>query len=192
MTKIFLLNSFAEPTDKREKCSLMFTLVLQWTFFGPLVVFSVWHTLFVCQTKIKCYIFNFLSPSQITRVPLIGPGCSQLTSCTSCLLSSRVTECGWCDGRCTRADQCPSSSHWTQDYCTPVITKVTTAIMFLGYKYDAIVRICHFTANNLNFSINFAASCCHRLLGKESCDHVIRFELCSNSLSFLSLLKQLI
>ncbi|KAL7402401.1 hypothetical protein ABVT39_014453 [Epinephelus coioides] len=61
---------------------------------------------------------------QVTKVPLIGPGCDQLTTCTSCLLSSRVTECGWCDGRCTRADQCPSSSAWTQDYCTPVITKV--------------------------------------------------------------------
>lgn len=61
-------------------------------------------------------------------MPLIGPGCSQLTSCTSCLLSSRVTECGWCHGRCTRASQCPASSGWTQDYCTPVITKVTTAL----------------------------------------------------------------
>ncbi|XP_071313534.1 hepatocyte growth factor receptor isoform X2 [Trachinotus anak] len=59
---------------------------------------------------------------KITKVPLIGPGCGQLTTCTSCLLSSRVTNCGWCDGRCTRANQCPSSI-WTQS-CTPVITKV--------------------------------------------------------------------
>ncbi|XP_032378784.1 hepatocyte growth factor receptor [Etheostoma spectabile] len=62
--------------------------------------------------------------NKITMVPLIGPGCAQLTTCTSCLLSARVTECGWCDGRCTRANQCPSSSLWTQDYCTPVITKI--------------------------------------------------------------------
>ncbi|XP_068459154.1 hepatocyte growth factor receptor [Clinocottus analis] len=62
--------------------------------------------------------------NKITKVPLIGPGCDQLTTCTSCLLSSRVTECGWCDGRCSRAHQCPASSLWTQDYCTPVITKV--------------------------------------------------------------------
>nr|XP_046249506.1 hepatocyte growth factor receptor isoform X2 [Scatophagus argus] len=61
--------------------------------------------------------------NKITKVPLIGPGCGQLTTCTSCLLSSRVTECGWCDGRCTRANECPSSSLWTQDYCAPVITK---------------------------------------------------------------------
>uniref|UniRef100_A0AAQ5X5D1 receptor protein-tyrosine kinase n=1 Tax=Amphiprion ocellaris TaxID=80972 RepID=A0AAQ5X5D1_AMPOC len=58
--------------------------------------------------------------NKITNVPLIGPGCGQLTTCTSCLLSSRVTGCGWCDGRCTRANQCPAPSVWTQDYCTPI------------------------------------------------------------------------
>ncbi|CAJ1056095.1 hepatocyte growth factor receptor [Xyrichtys novacula] len=63
--------------------------------------------------------------NKITKVPLIGPGCGQMTTCTSCLLSSRVTECGWCDGRCTRAHECPLSSVWTQDSCTPVITKVS-------------------------------------------------------------------
>ncbi|XP_031717027.1 hepatocyte growth factor receptor isoform X2 [Anarrhichthys ocellatus] len=62
--------------------------------------------------------------NKITKIPLIGPGCGQLTTCTSCLLSSWVTECGWCDGRCSRADQCPPPSLWTQEYCTPVITKV--------------------------------------------------------------------
>ncbi|XP_077452292.1 hepatocyte growth factor receptor isoform X2 [Stigmatopora argus] len=63
--------------------------------------------------------------NKITKVPLIGPGCNQLTSCTSCLLSSRVTECGWCDDRCTRAHQCTTPSVWTQDYCAPVISKVS-------------------------------------------------------------------
>uniref|UniRef100_A0A3B3VM54 receptor protein-tyrosine kinase n=1 Tax=Poecilia latipinna TaxID=48699 RepID=A0A3B3VM54_9TELE len=62
--------------------------------------------------------------SKITKIPLIGPGCGQLTTCTSCLLSSKVTQCGWCDGRCTRRPQCPSTSSWSQDNCTPVITKV--------------------------------------------------------------------
>ncbi|KAK2842710.1 hypothetical protein Q5P01_012910 [Channa striata] len=61
--------------------------------------------------------------NKITKVPLIGPGCGQLTTCTSCLLSSRVTECGWCDGRCTRAGDCPASV-WTQEYCAPVIHKI--------------------------------------------------------------------
>lgn len=78
------------------------------------------------RKKVRFILNTFLRlfPSQITKIPLIGPGCDQLTTCTSCLLSSRVTECGWCDGRCTRADQCPSSV-WTQEYCAPVITKVT-------------------------------------------------------------------
>uniref|UniRef100_A0A8C4Z8D9 receptor protein-tyrosine kinase n=1 Tax=Gadus morhua TaxID=8049 RepID=A0A8C4Z8D9_GADMO len=58
--------------------------------------------------------------SKITKVPLTGPGCGQLTSCTSCLLSSGVTGCGWCGDRCTRANECPLTSRWTQDYCTPV------------------------------------------------------------------------
>ncbi|XP_075993283.1 hepatocyte growth factor receptor [Genypterus blacodes] len=61
--------------------------------------------------------------NKITRVPLRGPGCDQLTTCTSCLLSSRVTGCGWCDGHCARADRCPASSAWTQDYCKPLITQ---------------------------------------------------------------------
>ncbi|KAK7916157.1 hypothetical protein WMY93_011918 [Mugilogobius chulae] len=60
--------------------------------------------------------------NKITSVPLIGPGCDQLTTCTSCLLSSRVTECGWCNGRCTRSSQC-RSAEWSQDHCAPVITK---------------------------------------------------------------------
>uniref|UniRef100_A0A8C4HYT4 receptor protein-tyrosine kinase n=1 Tax=Dicentrarchus labrax TaxID=13489 RepID=A0A8C4HYT4_DICLA len=74
---------------------------------------------FTGSNKKSCY-----NVVRITKVPLIGPGCDQLSTCTSCLLSSRVTECGWCDGRCTKANQCPSTSLWTQEYCTPIITKV--------------------------------------------------------------------
>uniref|UniRef100_A0A665VE06 receptor protein-tyrosine kinase n=1 Tax=Echeneis naucrates TaxID=173247 RepID=A0A665VE06_ECHNA len=76
------------------------------------------------QVKPPLYIQT--AGKTITKVPLIGPGCGQLTTCTSCLLSSRVTDCGWCDGRCTRAHQCPASV-WTQQHCTPVITKVFPA-----------------------------------------------------------------
>uniref|UniRef100_A0A8C6TD80 receptor protein-tyrosine kinase n=1 Tax=Neogobius melanostomus TaxID=47308 RepID=A0A8C6TD80_9GOBI len=61
--------------------------------------------------------------NKITSVPLIGPGCDQLTTCTSCLLSSRVTECGWCNGRCTRSSQCPDPDEWSEEYCAPEITK---------------------------------------------------------------------
>ncbi|XP_054878634.1 hepatocyte growth factor receptor isoform X2 [Poeciliopsis prolifica] len=82
--------------------------------------------------------------NKITKIPLIGPGCGQLTTCISCLLSSKVTQCGWCDGRCTRRLQCPSSSGWSQDNCTPVITKVfpssgpirgTTTITICGRNF---------------------------------------------------------
>ncbi|KAM4619365.1 hepatocyte growth factor receptor [Polymixia lowei] len=78
--------------------------------------------------------------NKITKVPLIGPGCAHLTTCTSCLLSSGVTQCGWCDGRCTRATQCPSTSIWTQDYCTPVITKVWPASGPL--RGSTVVTVC--------------------------------------------------
>uniref|UniRef100_A0A3Q2QI08 receptor protein-tyrosine kinase n=1 Tax=Fundulus heteroclitus TaxID=8078 RepID=A0A3Q2QI08_FUNHE len=71
-----------------------------------------------------CHSVLMATGNKITKIPLIGPGCGQLTNCTSCLLSSSVTKCGWCDGRCTRRNQCPSSSTWVQDSCTPVITKV--------------------------------------------------------------------
>uniref|UniRef100_A0A672YT21 receptor protein-tyrosine kinase n=1 Tax=Sphaeramia orbicularis TaxID=375764 RepID=A0A672YT21_9TELE len=86
--------------------------------------------------------------NKITKVPLIGPGCDQLTTCTSCLLSSRVTECGWCDGRCTRAHQCPAPSTWTQDFCIPVITKIwptsgpirgSTAVTICGQNFGITV-----------------------------------------------------
>uniref|UniRef100_A0A671VB69 receptor protein-tyrosine kinase n=1 Tax=Sparus aurata TaxID=8175 RepID=A0A671VB69_SPAAU len=80
--------------------------------------------------------------NKITKVPLIGPGCGQLTTCTSCLLLSRVTECGWCDGRCTRASQCPSPSVWNQDYCTPVITKVTISPTSGPVRGSTVVTMC--------------------------------------------------
>ncbi|CAL8358879.1 unnamed protein product [Lota lota] len=78
--------------------------------------------------------------NKITKVPLTGPGCGQLTSCTSCLLSSGVTGCGWCHDRCTRANECPLTSHWTQDYCTPVISKVWPASGPL--RGNTVVTIC--------------------------------------------------
>uniref|UniRef100_A0AAX7TDP8 receptor protein-tyrosine kinase n=1 Tax=Astatotilapia calliptera TaxID=8154 RepID=A0AAX7TDP8_ASTCA len=92
--------------------------------------------------------------NKITKVPLIGPGCGQLTTCISCLLSSRVTECGWCDGRCTRASEC-TSSIWTQDYCTPEITKVSPASGPI--RGSTVVTIC---GKNFGFdkTENFKAS----------------------------------
>uniref|UniRef100_A0A8C7LCG0 receptor protein-tyrosine kinase n=1 Tax=Oncorhynchus kisutch TaxID=8019 RepID=A0A8C7LCG0_ONCKI len=64
--------------------------------------------------------------NKITKVPLIGPGCEQQWTCSSCLLAPRFMGCGWCDGRCTRLTQCHPTSLWTQDSCPPIITMVTT------------------------------------------------------------------
>ncbi|XP_037538990.1 hepatocyte growth factor receptor [Nematolebias whitei] len=93
--------------------------------------------------------------NKITRIPLIGPGCDQLTTCISCLLSSRVTQCGWCDGRCTRKNQCPWSSEWTQDNCTPVITQVSPTSG--PVRGSTAVTVC---GNNFGFdkTENFKAS----------------------------------
>uniref|UniRef100_A0A6Q2YXC2 receptor protein-tyrosine kinase n=1 Tax=Esox lucius TaxID=8010 RepID=A0A6Q2YXC2_ESOLU len=62
--------------------------------------------------------------NKITKVPLIGPGCEQQWSCSSCLLAPGFMGCGWCHGRCTRSAQCHPASTWTQDSCPPVITTI--------------------------------------------------------------------
>uniref|UniRef100_A0A665VDR3 receptor protein-tyrosine kinase n=1 Tax=Echeneis naucrates TaxID=173247 RepID=A0A665VDR3_ECHNA len=94
--------------------------------------------------------------NKITKVPLIGPGCGQLTTCTSCLLSSRVTDCGWCDGRCTRAHQCPASV-WTQQHCTPVITKVTA---MAGHHGDDSLTTLHFSFKASLVTVEVAGAHC--------------------------------
>ncbi|XP_056596522.1 hepatocyte growth factor receptor isoform X2 [Triplophysa dalaica] len=64
--------------------------------------------------------------NKVSRVPLRGPGCEQLRSCSSCLLAPAFMGCGWCktSDHCTRAPQC-SPSHWIQDSCPLLITKVS-------------------------------------------------------------------
>uniref|UniRef100_A0A8C1NVS1 Hepatocyte growth factor receptor n=1 Tax=Cyprinus carpio TaxID=7962 RepID=A0A8C1NVS1_CYPCA len=61
--------------------------------------------------------------NKVSKVPLIGPGCEQLWTCSSCLLAPAFMGCGWCktSNRCTRAPQC-SPSHWIQDSCPLLIT----------------------------------------------------------------------
>uniref|UniRef100_A0A672SIY8 Hepatocyte growth factor receptor n=1 Tax=Sinocyclocheilus grahami TaxID=75366 RepID=A0A672SIY8_SINGR len=53
--------------------------------------------------------------NKVSKVPLIGPGCEQLWTCSSCLLAPAFMGCGWCktSNHCTRAPQC-SPSHWIQ------------------------------------------------------------------------------
>ncbi|XP_056137712.1 hepatocyte growth factor receptor [Lampris incognitus] len=114
--------------------------------------------------------------NKITKVPLIGPGCGQLMTCTSCLLSSATTGCGWCDGRCARANQCPSSD-WTQDHCTPVITKILPASGPL--QGSTVVTVC---GRNFGFdkTMSFKASLVKVEVSGATCklsrqDHVNRW-----------------
>ncbi|KAJ8261940.1 hypothetical protein GJAV_G00160230 [Gymnothorax javanicus] len=62
--------------------------------------------------------------NKITRVPLVGPGCEQLWTCSSCLLAPAFMGCGWCGNRCSRSIECPTL-HWTDDVCPPTITKIS-------------------------------------------------------------------
>ncbi|XP_060784391.1 hepatocyte growth factor receptor isoform X2 [Neoarius graeffei] len=63
--------------------------------------------------------------NKVSKVPVIGPGCEQLLSCSSCLLAPAFMGCGWCRNRnlCTRSPQCTGSS-WSQDSCPLFISEI--------------------------------------------------------------------
>ncbi|KAG1939189.1 hepatocyte growth factor receptor isoform X1 [Pimephales promelas] len=71
--------------------------------------------------------------NKVSKVPLIGPGCEQLWTCSSCLLAPSFMGCGWCKttDRCMRAPQC-SPSHWIQDSCPLLITTISPSSAPLG------------------------------------------------------------
>uniref|UniRef100_A0A674EH08 Hepatocyte growth factor receptor n=1 Tax=Salmo trutta TaxID=8032 RepID=A0A674EH08_SALTR len=94
--------------------------------------------------------------NKITKVPLIGPGCEQQWTCSSCLLAPGFMGCGWCDGRCTRLAQCHPTSLWTQDSCPPIITMVTTNGPLGG---DTKVTVC-----GRNFGFNKTERFDHTLI----------------------------
>lgn len=79
--------------------------------------------------------------NKVSKVPLIGPGCNQLWSCSSCLLAPAFMGCGWCktSERCTRAPQC-SPSNWIQDSCPLLINKISPSSAPLGGNTN--VTIC--------------------------------------------------
>uniref|UniRef100_A0A8C9RWK0 Hepatocyte growth factor receptor n=1 Tax=Scleropages formosus TaxID=113540 RepID=A0A8C9RWK0_SCLFO len=62
--------------------------------------------------------------NKITKVPLAGPGCEQLWSCSSCLLAPGFMGCGWCHNRCSRSREC-AGLYWTQDSCPPIISTIS-------------------------------------------------------------------
>uniref|UniRef100_A0A8C1YU48 receptor protein-tyrosine kinase n=1 Tax=Cyprinus carpio TaxID=7962 RepID=A0A8C1YU48_CYPCA len=82
--------------------------------------------------------------NKVSKIPLRGPGCEQLWTCSSCLLAPAFMGCGWCktSDRCTRAPRC-SPSHWIQDSCPLLITMVTTLAHhkqhYHGFKANPVI-----------------------------------------------------
>ncbi|KAK1804524.1 hypothetical protein P4O66_020535, partial [Electrophorus voltai] len=89
-----------------------------------------------------------LSDVQVSKVPVIGPGCEHLWNCSTCLLAPAFMGCGWCRNRnlCTRSPQC-AASHWSQDSCPLLITEVFPAAAPL--KGHTSITIC---GKNFGFS----------------------------------------
>ncbi|XP_030625039.1 hepatocyte growth factor receptor [Chanos chanos] len=86
--------------------------------------------------------------NKVSKVPLIGPGCEQLSSCSSCLLAPAFMGCGWCrnQDRCMRSPQC-DSKHWIQDSCPIFISTISPTSAPLGGETK--VTIC---GRNFGFS----------------------------------------
>uniref|UniRef100_A0A8C1VP24 receptor protein-tyrosine kinase n=1 Tax=Cyprinus carpio TaxID=7962 RepID=A0A8C1VP24_CYPCA len=87
--------------------------------------------------------------NKVSKVPLIGPGCEQLWTCSSCLLAPAFMGCGWCktSNHCKRAPQC-SPSHWIQDSCLVLhVFKISPSSAPLGGHTN--VTIC---GKNFGFS----------------------------------------
>ncbi|XP_057185524.1 hepatocyte growth factor receptor isoform X2 [Triplophysa rosa] len=86
--------------------------------------------------------------NKVSKVPLRGPGCEQLWSCSSCLLAPAFMGCGWCktSDHCTRAPQC-SPSHWIQDSCPLLITKVSPLTAPFGGHTNVTICGKHFGFN---------------------------------------------
>ncbi|KAL7885515.1 hypothetical protein AOLI_G00058100 [Acnodon oligacanthus] len=118
-----------------------------------------------------------ITGNKVSKVPLIGPGCEQLWSCSSCLLAPSFMGCGWCRNRnlCSRSAQCETSL-WSQDSCPILITEIFPATAPLKGRTN--VTIC---GKNFGFSkkdrfnasiidIEVAGAKC-RLTKKDSSNH---------------------
>ncbi|XP_053572666.1 hepatocyte growth factor receptor isoform X2 [Bombina bombina] len=60
---------------------------------------------------------------QITKIPLLGPGCDHFKTCSQCFSGPSFMNCGWCKNRCSRKHEC-LTEEWTQESCPPVIYKI--------------------------------------------------------------------
>ncbi|KAM3925183.1 hepatocyte growth factor receptor [Leptodactylus fuscus] len=60
---------------------------------------------------------------KIMKVPLVGIGCEQHRSCSSCIATPSYMKCGWCKDHCSTKQDC-SVAEWTQEICSPVVSKI--------------------------------------------------------------------
>ncbi|KAG8197625.1 hypothetical protein JTE90_001556 [Oedothorax gibbosus] len=66
----------------------------------------------------------FLFQRKIVKYPV--ESCSVHETCTKCLSLGQIDplQCGWCEGRCTRLQECPNSDLFIRDECNPIIYEV--------------------------------------------------------------------
>ena len=111
-----------------------------------------------------------LSGRSVFKFPV--KSCSIYSSCTSCLSSSDPLGCGWCDGKCGHAKECPVNSPPDQSTCTPVIFDFTpkkgpthggTPITIFGDNFGSL----HQGEHNVRTSV---------ILGSDTCD-VVKWEM---------------
>ncbi|XP_078399325.1 macrophage-stimulating protein receptor [Cetorhinus maximus] len=63
----------------------------------------------------------FVTGKKVTKVPIDGPGCRHFLTCKSCQIAPSFMKCGWCEGSCTRQQECQKK--WLPDTCTPAIVE---------------------------------------------------------------------
>ncbi|XP_069792669.1 macrophage-stimulating protein receptor-like isoform X2 [Narcine bancroftii] len=61
----------------------------------------------------------FVTGTQVTQVPINGPGCHHFLTCYKCQMAPSFMKCGWCDGQCTWQVECRKA--WIADTCSPAI-----------------------------------------------------------------------
>uniref|UniRef100_UPI00398EFFDE macrophage-stimulating protein receptor-like n=1 Tax=Pristiophorus japonicus TaxID=55135 RepID=UPI00398EFFDE len=63
----------------------------------------------------------FVTGKKVTQVPVDGPGCRHFLTCNECQIAPSFMKCGWCEGSCTRRQDCQKK--WMPDTCSPVVVE---------------------------------------------------------------------
>ncbi|XP_072136912.1 macrophage-stimulating protein receptor [Mobula birostris] len=63
----------------------------------------------------------FITGTQVTQVPITGPGCHHFLTCYKCQMAPSFMKCGWCDGQCTWREECLKT--WIPDTCSPAVVE---------------------------------------------------------------------